>query len=260
MKVNAIRLAAVVLAVAAAPTAIGDGYFIRDLFTEYDSGGDAACFADVGGKSDRSDITLALSVYTMATRSRAGEQGEDIYRPIVYLDGDAGAGPRRTSHGFNPMLLNCTTSPEDGRECTPSEDEYRITYSLSGARGTQEAWVFNSTDTTYNRHGGVSWSYATVMWLDYPDNLFETNESKSIRINMGGVGDGRGMRTTHEHLRHQRINYRYGAEVLKLLRACIDRHIAAGRVTPPDGTASIQEIRSGLEREARARMEARRSR
>ena len=267
MKMNAIRLAAAVLAIAAAPTAMSADWVINDNFTEYEWGTSVNCSANIGYGTP--ELSLNLSSSTMEMRFW---RGEDIYLPTISLDGDASQGSRRSTSQNQRYFRSqaCVLRPaEDGSgrwDCEDLDAEFRITYSLSGVRGTQQAWVRNTTWRSYyseeeqeTRGRAIRWSQADVSWLDYPDTLFETNEAKSLRINMSGSRDFLGERSTNDHVRHQRINYSHGAEVMKLLRACIDRHIAAGRVTPP-GTASIQEIRSGLEREAQARMEARRSR
>ena len=264
MKMNAIRLAAAVLAIAAAPTAMTADYMINDYATEYDWGWSAYCTADIG--YGRPHITLSLTYWTMRFRAM---RDEDIYRPAIFLDGDASLGPQRPSQSEQYIASQvCTTTDGSGEpyDCEELDEEFQITYSLSGVRGTQQAWVTNSTYRTYfdqedreryNRN--IRWSSASVYWTDYPDELFATNEAKSLRINMGGSRDFSHERSTSDHIRHQRINYSHGAEVMKLLKACMDRHVAAGRVDLPDGTASVQEIRSGLAREARALMEARRS-
>lgn len=267
MKMNAIRLAAAVLAIAAAPTAMTADWVINDNFTEYEWGTSVNCAANIGYGT--SVLDLNLSQTTMEMRFW---RGEDIYRPTISLDGDASQGSRRPTSQNQRYFRSqaCVFRPaEDGSgrwDCEDLDTQFRVTYSLSGVRDTQQAWVFNTTWRYYYNEEDrerysrdISWSRASVSWLDYPDELFDTNEAKSLRINMSGSRDYLSERSTTDHVRHQRINYSHGAEVMKLLRACIDRHIAAGRVTPP-GTASIQEIRSGLEREARARMEARRPR
>ncbi len=257
MKMNAIRLAAAVLAIAAAPTAMTADWVINDFATEYDWGWNASCRADIG--YGQPDIMLTLSEWTMRFRAT---RGEDIYRPTIALDGDASLGLRRPSSEHAYSSRTCTrTGSTAGFDCEEFQEEFRITYSLSGVRGTQEAWVSNSTYRTYRAEEGrtddVWWSSANVLWMDYPAELFATNEAKSLRINMSGSLDNFGKRVTTDHRRHQRINYSHGAEVMKLLKACMDRHVAAGRVDLPDGTASVQEIKSGLAREARALMEAR---
>ena len=133
------------------------------------------------------------------------------------------------------------------------EREYQFSYSLSGVQGTQRAWVFGDRNWVIDSEDNTLLvDSATTYWLDYPAAMFDTNASKSIRITMGGVR--RESRAAENHWQHQRFSYSHGAEMMALMRSCIDAHIRRGHVDLPDGSESIQEIkRRRAEREFRAR-------
>ena len=196
--------------------------------------------------------------------------GEDIYRPIVQLAGDASNGELRPAeNSFNGLLsyqqddlsqecvyntpielegdydwirdgsndiVTGTTVPVGGSGCKNLGVQYRITYSLGEGTSPwprREAWVYNTTYRSYNEEGRLAWTSARVYWLDYPDDLFDTDETKTLRINMTGSRDRRQMRNTNSHIRNQSIIYSRGTEMLRLQRACIDRHVAGGRILLP---------------------------
>ena len=222
-------------------------------------------------------MTVQLDESTMNVRHA---QGEDIYRPFIGLRGDASNGETRPAGRLDghwrdlseecvtntPIELEGdyrsirdasdnwigrgTTVPVGGDGCKSLGVQYRITYSLGEGAWPwprEEAWVYNTTNRTYHDDGSVRYSSATVVWLDYPDYLFDTDETKTLRIDMNGSRDYLQVRNTISHVRHQSLSYNRGAELLRLQKACIDRNAAIGRIDLP-GTPTAPIKRIGQER------------
>ena len=240
---------------------------LAETATNYEWGWSTFCDVQIRGAET---TVVEMNRGTMHVRHALGE---DIYRPIISLAGDASNGETRPSifdgsddyRGVNydlseecvyntPIELEGdyrwrrdasdnwlgrgTTVPAGGDGCKVLGVQYRITYSLGEGAWPwprEEAWVYNTTTRTYRDDGTLRNSYATVRWLDYPDDLFDTDETKTLRINMNGSRDYLGMRTTWDHIRHQNVVYSRGAEMLRLQRACIDRNAAIGRIVLPSG-------------------------
>ena len=267
MCMRTIRLAAALLAMTSASTAMAANWRINSHANPIGGGAwIAGCEAYVGDVED--DFRLELDEDTLALRFL---RGEDIYRPVLVLQSDASQGRSRPKQTESPAV-NCAVYGtyleilDDGEQfhysphwetlqCVEPNDEreFQFSYSLSGVQGTQRAWVFGDRNWVIDSEDNTLLvDSATTYWLDYPPAMFDTNASKSIRITMGGVR--RESRAAENHWQHQRFSYSHGAEMMALMRSCIDAHIRRGHVDLPNGSESIQEIkRRRAEREFRAR-------
>ena len=201
-------------------------------------------------------------------------RGEDIYRPILVINNDARLGESRPSTMSTPRSAQCVYggSTENYVACDLHEEEFRITYSLDNrtpaelrrlpSPEVQEAWVYNLLSRfldTRVADDGTSEDYTQYevgrfLWVDYPDNLFDTNESKTLRINVAGSRYSEG---AENHVRSELFTYSHAADMLRSQRDCVDRHVEAGRLVLPDGTESMQQIREALMRQAIEGVDAR---
>lgn len=247
MSMRPIRLAMALLAMASASTAMSANWRINSYADVVVGVWVAGCEAYVGDTED--DFRLELDEETLALRA---QRREDIYRPVLILESDASQGARRARQSAGPDLDTTYYAATDTWFFQEPVNEFRISYSLTGVQGTQRAWVFSDRDRWFDATNILILDSATTYWLDYPAAMFDSNASKSIRITAGGVR--RGGRAADNHWQHQRFSYSHGAEMMALMRSCIDAHIERGHVDLPDGSASVREIkRRRAERELKAR-------
>ena len=190
---------------------------------------------------------------------------EDIYRPLLVITNDASQGENRPNDVI-PRSSQCLAGGSFGYVCDSLDEEYRITYSLDNrtpaelrrlpSPEAQEAWVKVVTTRYYNSRQTddgtfediLSLTLGSFQWLDYPDNLFDTNESKTLRINVAGSRylDS----AANNHVANQLFTYSHGADMLRSQRDCVDRHVEGGRLVLPDGTESMSRLEKALMRRA----------
>ena len=182
-------------------------------------------------------FSLMVVPWTLTERR---ERGEEETKPVMYL---RGFGPHHTRSRVSPtgfQLFNCWLRGYDVGEvvehCELDDSEHRITYRI-GREDTEEAWVSVGTNpgkailygegrsnvpATFTRATQYS------IWLDHPDEMFATNEPRTISINAGGNTrpDPNGLVSPSV----LRFELRDAKWAMAWMQRCAQRHLDTGRL------------------------------
>lgn len=198
--------------------------------------------ANRGFSGRTSFMALVLGAGTVAARRQAGE---DEMKPFLYL---WGYGPHHTrsrpsGHPVTQGVPRCSLVP-DGKglvDCNVPHIEHRITYKL-GRERPQEAWLLVAMhygslmleELTGVFYAGRVFDAAQYsIWMDWPEEIFATDERQVLHINAGGNSrpDINGL-TSPSSLR---IELWDSASVMAQLQRCADRHMTNGVFALPEG-------------------------
>ena len=181
-------------------------------------------------------LILTVLPWTLTERR---ERGEEETKPVTWL---RGFGPHHTRSRVSPTefgLYNCWLRGNDEdvvEHCEVDRDEHRITYRI-GNGDTEEAWVSVGTNPGYaNLYGEgrsrvpaqVSRAAQYSIWLDHPDEMFATNEPRTININAGG--NTRPDRNGLVSPSVLRFELRDAKWAMAWLQRCAQRHLDTGRL------------------------------
>ena len=239
---NAIVASVVLGGLSAMPTSATDWMVDKRASQQNDGSWVASCQAlrGVHGLNFALGTNIFASVnnVTIAIRTLRGD--EDPFEPMVGLVAQADQGTSRVIDS-RQLGSSCTiVRGKDSRDivdasCEADPNEYRFSYQLDAETRKREAWGQQLSGRYLDEEGELDFEYGIVYWLDYPAEMFDTNETRSIRMNFSGLGAASRDDTRRPYLHHTniRLTYEYGLDTMNALSKCVSDHQKAGRWDGP---------------------------
>lgn len=233
----------------------------------------AACLGRFGGGAARHpgalappSLLLQVTTHTVAARRARGDV--DPYRPVLGLGATQVSQGRSRPHDGpegTTFAVRCVGDSSEELECESDRKEYRAHYQI-GTSAFTEVWmeqdyvsadfrsvyeaIFEDEAVSVEDVLGKYWEPVVFsswsVWADWPDNLFDTNETRSFRVNFGGLASTNPTIFTHgrdpalAHVSAVRYTYSYGLSALRSVQKCVDDHVRFGRLDSPQ--SSIRPI------------------
>ena len=257
---NAIVAAVVLGGLSAMPTSATDWMVDKRASQQNDGSWVASCQAlrGVHGLNFALGTNIFASVDngTIATRTLRGD--EDPFEPVVVLVARADQGTSRAIDS-GQFGYSCTVvRGEDFRDivdvsCEADPNEHRFSYQLDAETRKREAWGQQLSGRYLDEEGELDFEYGVVYWLDYPPEMFDTNEARSIRMNFSGLGAASQDDTRRPYLHHTsiRISYEYGLDTMNALSRCVSDHQKAGRWDGPPSQIAPEAAAMSILRQLR---------
>lgn len=244
------RIVSVVLVAAVSGAVHAHEWIIDEKADELDSGSKwAGCFGFLGSHDSaawdtNSTLQLWTNNWTMYVRNARGD--DDVLKPLLFLAGVRADRGRSRPLGFPQFGRTC-----DEEECEADLNEFRISYQLDHSRRATEAWVqryyAEGPHTFVFRRESAEeepffLEYPSVYWPDYPDEMFNTDATRSIRLNFGGIGSGNltDSPRPRRHHSHIRFTYAYGLDAMNAVNECVQDHLKSGRLDNPYEDTAVQ--------------------
>ena len=202
-------------------------------------------------------MTLNVTDHSIAKRR---EFGHDPYKPMLSLVGNPLKGPKREAIFLEGGVVRVWRGTFDDRNLfhvsSTSETsgfEYRVRYRVDGGP-IGDAWVTPSgsarIDETRPDQPRLLLDSLRIayQWVDWPDELFETDERRSLLMRHEGLATLNDVTRPFDHLHRWNVSYSFtgGKTAISRLQECVERHVEAGRL---DGGADDDGAAWAVERE-----------
>ena len=199
----------------------------------------SGCIADRGVYGSRyfplANVSVQVDLATIWSRHIRGDA--DIYKPALVIRGRADLGGAAASRPAPHSLGISGYQTVDpyyvvlyGVFNYQDPKEYRFRYEIDGGERVF-AWGQQFTVTLENLDGDRVGESAAVLWMDPPDELFEDDEERNLKLYFAGLStarlDDRAKSLAHAMRMH--IAFDYGSDVLADIDQCVKDHRNAGR-------------------------------
>ena len=248
------RLSIAVLTVLAGSSSASQ-WAVEKTASEGDDGWAVACRAypvvhETSGLPS-SSLSIFFSTDTIVLQETRG--APDVMKPMLIISARSNRGQSRPNE--TPLIsVECPYNEDTGTPVCDKLDfhEYRMRYRID-ANSPQDAWVQSVVvEAPYVWAPGAHWleedallESALSYWYDWPEELFTTDDWRSVKLRFGGMGriypdDERRPQLHHMALR---FTYAYGADTMATFNQCVEDHIRFGRLARPE---SMEEAETGL--------------